>query len=264
MVIMQVTAIKTPMLQAGDSLASILMNVGDIRDGDIVVISSKAIATVEGAAIKLDSVDASAEAKDLAMGNSKSAEYYQVVLDETARMNGTVIQSVYGIILTELKPNGMHEGSILVPNAGLDQSNVAEGFVIGWPVDPVQSANRISQELSKRTNEQTNKRIASVAVIITDSGLCPRRKGVTAFALCVSGINPFASMIDQPDLFGNPMSMTEEAIADQLATAANFLMGNTSQSTPAVIIRDHGLAMNDFSGWVDGIEREKDLYHGVL
>lgn len=261
---MYILPIKTPILKAGDNLASILLDHADIADGDIVVISSKAIATVEGAAIKLDSVDASAEAKDLAMGNSKSAEYYQVVLDETARMNGTVIQSVYGIILTELKPNGMHEGSILVPNAGLDQSNVAEGFVIGWPVDPVQSANRISQELSQRTNEQTNKRIASVAVIITDSGLCPRRKGVVSFALTVCGMDPFISMIGEPDLFGNAMSVTEEAVADQLSTAANFLMGNTNQSTPAVIIRDHGLTLSRYCGWVEGIERERDLYHGMI
>ncbi|MDA0376513.1 MAG: coenzyme F420-0:L-glutamate ligase [bacterium] len=252
---MYILPIKTPILKAGDNLASILLDHADIADGDILVISSKAVATVEGAAIKLDSVDASAEAKDLAVGNSKSAEYYQVVLDETARMNGTVIQSVYGIILTELKPNGMHEGSIFVPNAGLDQSNIVDGFVIGWPKDPVQSASRFCQ---------TNKRIPSVAVIISDSGLCPRRKGVVSFALTVCGMDPFISLIGEQDLFGNAMSVTEEAVADQLATAANFLMGNTNQSTPAVIIRDHGLTLSHYCGWVEGIERERDLYHGVI
>jgi coenzyme F420-0:L-glutamate ligase/coenzyme F420-1:gamma-L-glutamate ligase len=250
---MEILPITTPILNAGDDLAGILMEVSDIRDGDIVVVSSKAIATVENAAIDLAAVKASQEAVDLAEGHSKSAEYYQVVLDETARMHGSVIQSVHGIVLTELKPDGMHEGSILVPNAGLDQSNVQEGYVIGWPVDPVESARKLCEGID-----------SDIGIIITDSGLSPRRKGVISFALTVCGFDPFTSMIGKPDLFGNAMSITEEAHADQIATCANFLMGNTDQSTPAVIIRGHGLALNDFSGWVEGIEREKDIYHGVI
>ena len=250
---MELLPITTPVLKAGDDLASILMRAGDILDGDIVVVSSKAIATVEGAAIHLDDVTVSSEAAQLGEAHSKPGAYYQVVLDETARMNGKVIQSVSGIVLTELKPDGMKEGSILVPNAGLDQSNVKEGHVIGWPTDPVKSAKKLREDLG-----------GNVGVIVTDSGLSPRRKGVISFALTVSGLDPFASMIGKPDLFGNAMSVTEEAIADQLATAANFIMGNTNQSTPAVIIRGHDISMNDFSGWVEGIEREKDIYHGVI
>ncbi len=250
---MEIIDIQTPILNSEDNLESILMDAADIHDGDILVISSKAVATIEGAAMHLDTVSASKEAIDLAEGHNKSAEYYQVVLDETQRMNGTVIQSVQGIVLTELKPDGMKEGSILVPNAGLDQSNVEEGFVIGWPVDPVLSAQKLQNDIE-----------ADVAIIITDSGLSPRRKGVISFALTVSGFDPFVSMIGKPDLFGHEMSVTEEAVADQLATAANFLMGNTNQSTPAAIVRNHNIPFSTFNGWVEGIEREKDIYHGVI
>ena len=250
---MEIIAISTPILKSGDDLARILMDTSDIRDGDIIVVSSKAIATVEGAAIDLTNVTSSKEAQSIGKEHNKSAEYYQVVLDETARMNGKVIQSVNGIVLTELKPDGMNEGSILVPNAGLDKSNVADGYVIGWPKDPVASARNLREKID-----------ADVGILITDSGLSPRRKGVISFALTVCGFDPFTSMIGKPDLFGHKMSVTEEAHADQLATAANFLMGNTDQSTPAAIIRNHHIPFSDFSGWVEGIEREKDIYHGVI
>lgn len=249
---MEILPIKTPILTSGDSFASILLEHGDIRDDDIIVVSSKAIATVEGAAICLSDIEATTEAEDLTRELGKSAAYYQVVLDETTRMNGTIIQSVNGIVLTELKPDGLTEGSILVPNAGLDRSNIEEGYVIGWPKDPVESAQNLRAALG------------NVGIIITDSGLSPRRKGVISFALTVSGFDPFVSMIGKSDLFGQSMHITEEAVADQLSTAANFIMGNTNQSIPAVVIRGHGIPLNDFSGWVPGIEREKDIYHKVI
>ena len=66
------------------------------------------------------------------------------------------------------------------------------------------------------------------------------------------------------DLFGKELKITTEAIADQLATAANTLMGNASQSTPIVIIRDHGIPLSDFAGWVPGIEPSADLFRGIL
>ena len=78
--------------------------------------------------------------------------------------------------------------------------------------------------------------------------------GVTAFALVCVGLDPLLSQQGVEDLFGKPLRITTEAIADQLATAANFVMGNAGQSTPAAIIRAHGLRLSDFAGWVPGIE----------
>lgn len=251
---MEILPVITPLLQDSDNLASILSERGKISEGDIIVISSKAIATVEGAAISLNKLTVSQEAEELGKKYDKPGNYYQAVIDETTRMNGSIIQSANGIVLTELKPDGMKEGSILVPNAGLDRSNVADGFVIGWPIDPVASIANLYKDLD----------IPRIGIIMTDSGLCPRRTGVMAFALTVYGIHPLNSMVGTPDLFGQSLHVTEEAVADQLATAANFLMGNSDQSTPAAIIRDHNIEFTDFSGWVSGIEREKDIYHGVI
>lgn len=250
---MELIPIQTPILKEGDDLASVLSESGLIQDGDILVISSKAVATAEGAAIEMETMEVTEQAKDLAEGTKKSDAYYQVVLNETARMNGSIIQSVNGVVLTELKPDGMEEGSILVPNAGLDRSNIKEGYVIGWPEDPVASL----RELNKNFDQ-------NIALVLTDSGLSPRRRGITAFALAAKGIDPVVSMRGTPDLFGTALRITEEAVADQLATAANFLMGNSDQSIPAVTVRDHGIAFSDFAGWVPGIVREEDIYHGVI
>lgn len=250
---MQIIGIATPLLSPGDDLATILLTHGDIRDGDIVVVSSKAVATVEGAAIELATLDISDRAQTLSESYGKDVAYRQAVLNETARMNGEIIQGINGVVLTELLPDGLSEGSILVPNAGLDRSNVAEGYAIGWPHDPVASCTKLRDALG-----------GNVGIILSDSGLSPRRKGVVAFALAVSGLHPFVSQVGQADLFGQELRVTEEAVADQLATAANFVMGNSNQCMPAAIIRGHQLSLCDYAGWVPGIKREEDIYHHVI
>ena len=251
---MEIYPIKTPTLKGGDDLGKILQECGTISDGDIVVISSKAVATIEGAAIPLNDITVTNEAKELAekTGTQKSLEHVQAILNETARMNGRVVITINGIMLTELKPDGFGEGRILVTNAGLDLSNVVDGYAIGWPIDPVASALRLREQLG------------NVGIIISDSGLCPRRKGVMAFALTVSGIDPIISKVGDPDIFGRNLEVTEEAVADQLATAGNFLMGNAGQSTPAATIRNHNLEMSTFNGWVSGIDPELDIFHGLI
>ncbi len=250
---MKVIGIQTPVLKSGDNLSKVLLENSQIELRDIICISSKALATVEGAAIDLQTLQVCNEAKKLSEehGASKSPEFYQAVIEETARMNGTIIQSVAGVVLTELKPKGM-EGSFLVPNAGLDSSNIEEGYVIGWSLDPVESVKKLQSKLG------------NIGIILTDSGLSPRRRGVTAFAIACAGIDPILSIVGKKDIFGGQMRITEEAIADQLATIANTVMGNAGQSTPAAIIRGHRLESSEYCGWVPGIKREDDLYHGVI
>ncbi len=255
---MHILPISTPILNAGNSLAEALCHDGEICDGDILVISSKAVATVEGAAIDLAALNISAEAISLAKdcGIEKSTAFYQAVIEETARMGGSIIRGNHGVVLTELQPKGC-TGTLLVPNAGLDSSNILDGYAIGWPRDPVESAKNLKREISSKIEGE-------VAVLLSDSCLSPRRVGVTAFALCAVGIDPLESLIGTPDLYKKDMTMTVEAVADQLAVIANFVMGNAGQSRPAAVIREHGISFCDFSGWVPGIERERDVYHLVL
>lgn len=250
---MKILPLSTPILKKGDNLIDILVQKGNLEDEDILVLSSKAVATVEGAEIDLSKISPSEEAKEWAQKAGSSAEFRQAVIDETKRLNGILITHSPVAQLSEVKPQGMTDGKILAINAGLDQSNIQEGFAIGWPVDPVLSAKKIKEELEEKTGKR-------LAVIISDSCCRPRRLGVTAIALTVAGMNPMRSLIGTSDLYDKKLKMTQEAVADQLATAANFVMGNANEAVPAAIIRDHEVELTEFCGWVPGIDPKEDIF----
>lgn len=250
---MQLIPVTTPLIKKGDDLALILRAAAELEDGDIIVISSKAIATAEGAAVDLSTLEPSADAQKWSSQTGRSAGFMQAVLDETARLNGRIAGACPGALLCDLRPHGLRTGTILAANAGMDESNIDIDSAVGWPHDPVMSAKRLQEGLNE-----------NCAVIVCDSCCRPRRLGVTAYALTTCGIDPLRSEVGHTDLFGREMRVTVEAVADQLATAANMLMGNAGQSTPAAIIRTHGLPLSDFCGWVDGIEPEQDLFRGIL
>jgi coenzyme F420-0:L-glutamate ligase/coenzyme F420-1:gamma-L-glutamate ligase len=151
----------------------------------------------------------------------------------------------------------MKHGRILCPNAGVDRSNTETGTAIGWPMDALSSVRRLRKELEEISGKK-------IGVLISDSGCRPGRKGVTAFALTVSGFEPLRDEAGKPDIFSNTLRITKEAFADQLATAANIVMGNAAQATPGAVIRGHGITLTNFCDWVDGIEPEEDLFHGIL
>lgn len=253
--------VHTRLLKKGDDLVSLLLEHAEFQTDDILVISSKAVATVEGAAIDLHQIAPSKDAKRWSKVCGRSAPFCQTVLDELERLDGKVVGTCPGALLTELRPTGLSEGTIFAANAGLDQSNVEDGYAIGWPRDPVASVRKLREEFYSLPRWGSTH---PIAVILSDSCCIPRRRGVTAHALVVSGIDPLFSEIGNNDLFGKPLRITIEARADQLVTAANILMGNAGQGIPAVIIRDHGLSFSDFEGWVPGIEPEEDLFGNIL
>lgn len=250
---MELIAVRTPLIHAGDDLASVISASASIAEGDILVVSSKVVATAEDATIRLNNLSIGEEAQKLSKATGRSAAFMQAVMEETEKLNGMIIGTTTGAVLTELRPTGFRTGVLLVPNAGLDESNIGEGYAIGWPHDPVMSAKQLRQRLNQ-----------PCGLIISDSCCQMRRNGVTAFALTACGIDPLKSELGKQDLFDKTMNITVEATADQLATAANFLMGNTAQCIPAVIIRNHGLPFSDFYGWVEGIEPNLDLFSAIL
>jgi coenzyme F420-0:L-glutamate ligase / coenzyme F420-1:gamma-L-glutamate ligase len=284
---MMILPIHTKIFKEGDHFAGEILKNVTLENGDIVVISSKAIATVEGAGIDLSKIKPSEEAKKLSQSCNQDPRFTQAILDETKRMNGAIDRTCPYAMLTSLKPENMKVGRILCPNAGLDQSNIAEGFAIGWPRDPVASVRRLQKEMlgwkpkkprsPKSPRNSSSSSVSSVssdsstslsasltyckpAIILSDSCCRPGRLGVTAFALCCCGIDPMRSEVGTKDLFGKTMRVTQEAVADQLATAANAVMGNANQCCPAAIIRDFAFKPSDFCGWVDGIEPGEDLF----
>ncbi|MSR67779.1 coenzyme F420-0:L-glutamate ligase [Candidatus Peribacteria bacterium] len=244
---MLILPIRTGLLRAGSDLAKEILSKVTLERSDIVVVSSKAIATVEGAAMNLSEITPSPEAISDAKRCNQDPRFTECILREMKRMNGFVTSTSPFVLLTSLKPEGMKTGRILCPNAGMDLSNTDMGFAIGWPKDPVTSAEKLRATLH-------------VPVIISDSCSRPSRLGVTAFALACTGIDPLQSEVGKSDLFGKKMLVTVEAIADQLATAANAVMGNAAQCIPAAVIRDHGVPFSNFCGWVDGIEEGVDMF----
>lgn len=247
---MQILPVPTSLLSHDSDLAGELLKNAAFSKGDIVVVSSKVVAVTEAAAVTLADIVPSPEAVALSQKCNQDPRFTEFVLRETTRMNGCVVGVSPHVLLTALQPSGMN-GRILCPNAGADQSNVEKGAAIGWPVDPAASAKRVSNTLG-------------VPVIISDSCCVPGRLGVTAFAIACAGIDPHRSEVGRKDLHNKTMRMTQEAVADQLATAANAVMGNSAQSVPAAIIRDSGIPSSDFAGWVPGIDHEEDLFSGIL
>jgi coenzyme F420-0:L-glutamate ligase / coenzyme F420-1:gamma-L-glutamate ligase len=261
---MRLIPVPTPLLSKGDDLVEPIIRAG-LAHGDIVVVSSKAVATIEGRLIRLSTITPSTEAEEWSRRCGRSPAFRQAVLDEAERMNGRILPGCPEAMLTELKPTGLPSGVILVANAGLDESNAPEGFAVGWPADPVASVRRLCREIEKclpPAPAPATGRGLGIGTILSDSTCRPRRFGVTAMALTVSGLDPLRSLVGTHDLYGKELQMTQEAIADQLATAANILMGNAAESIPAVIIRDHGIPLSDYEGWVPGIEPEEDLFGG--
>ncbi len=253
---MQLLPIQTAKFAPGDALIDELLKT-KFQDDDVIVISSKVIAISENFVTDLSKMKVSDAAKEWSAQCGRTPEFCEAVKRETERLHGEVVGHCPGAMLTEVRPEGLRIGSILTANAGLDESNVPTGTTIGWPEDPISSVKKIRAAIEQKQN-------VKVAVMISDSCCRPRRWGVTAFALTVSGLDPLSPQAGRKDLFGKELRITTEAVADQLATAANFLMGNANQATPAVIIRDHGIELSDFTGWVDGIEPADDLFAGIL
>lgn len=231
----------------------------------IFVLSSKAVATAEGRIFDLSSPSLTprSEAKRLSEAvQTRTPQFCEAVLQELARRGGRILGTCRGAVLTDV-------AGILIANAGLDESNTPEGHCIGWPEDPVTSASTLRTLLERSlftSNSQfhfTNSP-PLLAVIISDSCLMPRRMGVVALALTCSGFDPIRSEIGQNDIHGKPLTITTEALADQLAIAANFVMGNANQGLPACLILDHGIQLTEWTGWVPSPPRETDIFRDLL
>ncbi len=246
---MELIPLKTDILRAGDDLAAALKQAGDIRSDDIIVITSKVVATCEDAFVDLTAIAVSDAARSEAEKTGRSPEFCQAVLDETARMGGRVVGRCTGALLCVVHP--LPDIWIVAANAGMDQSNVPEGTALGWSKDSAASAERLQKELG-------------CAVIVIDSRCSPLRSGIDAYALACAGVDPVRDERGTPDLFGRPLKITSDAIADELAAASSVLMGNAAQATPAVIVRDHGLPRSSFAGWVPTFPPEEDLFRDVI
>ena len=222
---MLVIPIKTQIITPNDNLLDVLIegmsNQGvKLQNKDILAIAETPLGTTEGQVVKLSEVQVSAYAQELALKYHMIPEIAELVVREAEDILGGIPH-----VLLTIKNN------TLMANAGVDKSNVPEGFASLLPKDPRASALRIATEVKKRLGKD-------IGVLIVDSRTQPLRLGNIGMALGVAGFKPVADDRGRMDLFGKPLRITRRAVADNLASACTVVLGESNESIPSAIIRD--------------------------
>ncbi|MBW3589246.1 MAG: coenzyme F420-0:L-glutamate ligase [Actinobacteria bacterium] len=222
-----------PEVRPGDDLAKLIAGAVEaagleVQDGDVLVVTHKIVSKAEGRIAKIPPGDDDAK--------------LQIVMGETAR----VVRQRGGLLIAETKHG------FVCANAGVDSSNVEEGTVTLLPVDPDRSARGLRKQIKRLTG-------ASVAVVITDTWGRAWRIGQTNFAIGVAGMLALNDHRGKPDHFGRIMSVTSIAIADEIASAAELVMGK-SERIPVALIR--GLQYPEGKGRARSLVRDpqSDLF----
>jgi len=224
---MQVTAIKTPIIEKSQDLFAILKDALDepLREKEIICVTSKVVALEQGRIVKLSEVKPSAKSRKMKKLKYSSdfdtqPELAELILQEADKL----FEAEY--IYLALKDN------IFIPNAGIDLSNAPGGYAILWPEDSWGWVRDFREKL------RSDYKVEELGVVVTDSHCNPLRRGVTGLALAYSGFEGVQSEIGKKDLFGKALRITEKAVADSLATAAILVMGESAECTPFTLIRE--------------------------
>jgi len=215
-------------IHPGDDIARIVVEAAarqrtPLASGDVVVLSQKIVSKSEGRLLRLPDVTPSPMATTFAAGLGRDPRLIEVILRESRR----VVRMDRGVLVTET-----HHGWVCA-NAGVDQSNVDADVVALLPVDPDGSARAFRDAVRTQTR-------AEVHVIVADTFGRPWREGLVNIAIGVAGFAPILSYLGQQDPAGRPLQATILAVADELAGAAEPVMGKLDR-IPAAIVR--GLAL---------------------
>lgn len=208
-------------------LGALTKNNAKLEDGDVVVISTKYISNAQGRIIELDKIKTSEEGEQISKKFQLKPEIAEVVIRESDKILG----GISGFLITS-------SDGIMAPNAGIDKSNAKKGEIILYPKDPFKTAEEIRRKIF--LNLSTH-----VGVILVDSRLMPARIGTTGVAISCAGLEPVLDMRAKKDLYGNPLKVTFQAVADNLATIANHKMGEGGESKPFAIIKNSGANLTD-------------------
>jgi len=221
-----VTAVSgLPEIHPGDDLARLISDAARarrdaIRDGDIVVVAQKIVSKSEGRIVRLADVVPGERARAMAAESGKDARQLEVVLSECAK----IVRWERGILICETRHG------FVCANAGVDRSNAgAPDTVILLPVDPDESARRLHDAF--RTVAA-----ATVAVIVTDTFGRAWREGHTNVAIGIAGLPALKRYVGQRDPEGYELRVTEIAVADEVAAAAELVMGKLDRC-PAAVVR---------------------------
>ncbi|CAD6515228.1 Coenzyme F420:L-glutamate ligase [metagenome] len=208
-------------IEPGDDIAKLILNSADIHDGDILVVAQKIISKQEGRIVELSSVTPSLLAEGISSEYQKNPQIVELILNESKQ----IIRMNNGILIVETN-NGF-----ICANAGIDESNVKNGFVTLLPINADLSAEKICNQILKNTGN-------NVPVIIADTFGRPFRMGQTNCAIGISGMRPILDYAGTLDTFERTLRVTAIAVADEICSAAELVMQKTT-NCPVVIIRGY-------------------------
>jgi len=211
-----------PLIHAGDDLPALIAERCTLEDGDIVTIASSVYSKSKGYTRYLSEITPSERARRISEMTHEDPRFLQSILDAS---KDVILE--YPFILSEVA--GGHIGV----RAGVDQSNIEDGQVILLPPDPMKAAGEVREALKHITGKE-------IGVIITDT--CGRafRRGQTGNAIGWAGMPAIRDFRGDKDLFGHVLKITEEAVVDEIAGIGNFVMGESNNGVPAVVLKGCG------------------------
>jgi coenzyme F420-0:L-glutamate ligase / coenzyme F420-1:gamma-L-glutamate ligase len=223
-------------ISKGDDIADIIIDAinkknESLLENDVVIITHKVISKAEGRTADLSKIIPSEESHKISLNTGKDPRLVELIISQS----NEIVRIERDIIIAETKHG------FVCANAGIDASNVGKSTntVVLLPDDPDESARRIRNDIKSRTK-------INVSVIVSDTFGRPFRKGQVNVAIGSSGINPILSYVGNTDMYGKILKVTEIAIADELASAAELVMGKSSR-IPVVIVRGYNYISGDYS-----------------
>ena len=216
-----------PEVRPGDDLAAVILGAIQrqglaLEEGDVLVVTQKVVSKAEGRIVDLADIEPGPFARQIAEQWEKDARVVEVVLRESAR----IVRMDHGVIICETKHG------LICANAGVDASNVERlGTVSLLPEDPDASAAALRRHIEEATG-------IAPATIITDTFGRPWREGHVNFAIGVAGMEPLLDYSGQSDPAGYELKVTQMAIADELAAAAELVQGKLER-VPVALVRGY-------------------------
>jgi coenzyme F420-0:L-glutamate ligase/coenzyme F420-1:gamma-L-glutamate ligase len=239
-----------PLIKKGDNIAELICNAAkkqntSIQDNDIIVITHVMASKAEGNVVNLDEITPSEFAKTIAKQTDKDPAIVEVVLREAK----SIVRMGNNSIITETKHG------FFCANSGVDRSNVpGERNVALLPENPDQSSAQIREQIRALTGKD-------VAIIISDTHGRPLRDGEINVAVGVAGLQPIRDRRGEKDLYGYVLRVKRTAIADELSSAAELVIGQADEAIPAAIIRGYPYPKSETAKATELIRpKEKELF----
>jgi len=236
-------------IKKGDAIADLIIKSikeknESLQENDLIVITHKIISKAEGTTTDLRNIVPSEESKKISSYTGKDPRLVELIISQS----NEIVKIERDIIITETKHG------FVCANAGIDTSNVGKlsNHVLLLPDDPDESARNIRNDINAKTG-------VNVGIIISDTFGRPFRKGQVNIAIGIAGIDPIKSYIGKRDMYGNILRVTEIAIADEITSAAELVMGKSSR-VPVSIVRGYNFTFYDSS--ISKVTRSKkdDLF----